>query len=45
MRQDFREEVLKLKITKLVDAEVETHCLKIRNLAIEGGIRVSQRDS
>ena len=44
MRQDFQEEVLKLKITKLVDARVETHYLKIRNLAVEEGIRVSQRD-
>ena len=45
MRQDFQEEVLKLKITKLVDARVEKHCLKIGNLVVEGRIRVSQCDS
>ena len=45
MGRDFRQEILKLKFTKLVNTEVETHCLKIWNLPLQRNLGFRQCDS
>ena len=41
MGRDFRQEILKLKVTKLVNTEVETHCHKYMEFAVAEEFRFS----
>ena len=45
MGHDSQQEILKLKVTKLVNTEVETHSLKIWNLPLQRNLGFRQCDS